>query len=107
MCDVVIIIVVIIVAIINRLNFHDILQWIAESISREMKKRRGGMHLIDITDNSIIAHSIVDASLLVQLKLKMDVCVDVKIDASNHASIEGLVRKAQPPVIRDLHVKAH
>ncbi len=65
------------------------------------------IHLVGKTDNGIVAHGIVDALFLVQLELEMIVCVDVEINASNHAEVEGLARKCRPPVIGDLHMKAH
>ncbi len=65
------------------------------------------MRLVCKADDSIIAHGVVDASLIVQLELDMIICFDVEINTSNSASVEGLARKRRPPVIGDLHAKAH
>ena len=51
------------------------------------------IRLIGITDDDIVALGIVVALLFIQLELKIIVCVDVEIDASNHAEVEGLARK--------------
>ncbi len=94
---------------INRLNFHDIIRWIVESMIREVKQRQRerAIHLVCITDDGITVHGIFDDLLLVQLKLEIVVRGDFKISASNHTCIEGLASKVRPQVIRDLHTKTH
>ena len=64
------------------------------------------MRLVGKMDDGIVSHGIEDALLLVQLGLEMVVHVNVQIDTSNHTGVECPARKARPPVIRDLHVKA-
>ena len=75
-------IVLVIVIVINHLHLHNIVRRIAVSTCGKVKQREGVIHLIDIMDDGIIAHGLVDALLLVQLELEMIVCVDVEIDAS-------------------------
>jgi hypothetical protein len=53
----VVILIIIAAIFINRLNFHDIVRWIAESISREAKQREGAMFLVCIMHDGIIACS--------------------------------------------------
>ncbi len=70
------------------------------------------MHLVCKADDSIIAHDIVDALLIVQFELEMIFCFEVKINTSNSASVEGLARKrchqlSGTPVRRSTSDAAH